>query len=163
MRTRMGQHDVYYIPSSLWWGHISIQNLTKNFLAVPLVDGVFVFSLQVVSLDGFLGEEPVVRGQGLVPGHHPGGEELVPAVLLHALHEHGPVVVVGVHHGSQEVDSFKLRQPESLLSISHNLTLGGDGVEMAVSINEFLHFYISLNMISHTRVGIWRWSFPWSQ
>ena len=83
----------------------------------------------------------MVRGQSLVSGHHPGGEELVPAVLLHALHEHGPVVVVGVHHGSQEVDSFKLRQPEPLLAIGHNLTLGGDGVEMAVaSTLQFLHF-----------------------
>ena len=96
----------------------------------------------------------MVRGESLVPGHHPGGEELVPSVLLHALDEHRPVVVVGVHHGSQEVDSFKLRQPESLLAIGDNLTLGWDGVEMAVAINEILHFYISLNMISHTRVGI---------
>ena len=70
-------------------------------LAVPLVDGVFELGLQVVGLNGFLGEEPVVGGERLVPGHDPGGEELVPAVLLHALHEHGPVVVVGVHHGGQ--------------------------------------------------------------
>ena len=135
-----------------------LQNLTKNyteiFLAVPLIDGVFELGLQVVSLDRLLGQQPVVRGQGLLPGHDPGGEELVPALLLHALHEHRPVVVVGVHHGSQEVDSFKLRQPESLLAIGDNLTLGWDGVEMAVTINEILHFYISLNMISHTRVGI---------
>ena len=75
----------------------------------------------------------MVRGESLVPGHDPGGEELVPPVLLHALHEHRPVVVVGVHHGSQEVDSFELCQPESLLAISHNLTLGGDGVEMSVT------------------------------
>ena len=123
-------------------------------LAVPLVDGVFELGLQVVGLNGFLGEEPVVGGERLVPGHDPGGEELVPAVLLHALDEHRPVVVVGVHHGSQEVDSFKLRQPETLLAISHDLTLGGDGVEMAVAMYEFLHFYISLIMISLTRVGI---------
>ena len=82
----------------------------------------------------------MVRGESLVPGHHPGGEELVPSVLLHALDEHRPVVVVGVHHGSEQVDSFKLRQPETLLPISNDLTLGGDGVEMAVAINEFLHF-----------------------
>ena len=123
-------------------------------LAVPLVDGVFELGLQVVGLNGFLGEEPVVGGERLVPGHDPGGEELVPAVLLHALDEHGPVVVVGVHHGGQEVDSLELRQPETLLAISHDLTLGGDGVEMAVAMYEFLLFYISLIMISLTRVGI---------
>ena len=82
----------------------------------------------------------MVRGESLVPGHHPGGEELVPSVLLHALDEHRPVVVVGVHHGSEEVHSFKLRQPETFLAISNNFTLGGDGVEMAVAINQFLHF-----------------------
>ena len=133
-----------------------MQNLTKDqiqvdtlhsytlvssvFLAVPLIDGVFVWSFQIVRLNGFLSEEPVVRGESLVPGHHPGGEELVPSVLLHALDEHRPVVVVGVHHGSEEVYSFKLRQPETFLAISNNLTLGGDGVEMAVAINQFLHF-----------------------
>ena len=83
----------------------------------------------------------MVRGERLVPGHDPGGEELVPPVLLHALHEHRPVVVVGVGHGGEKVHSFKLRQPETLLAVSNNLTLGGDGVEVAVAIiKEFLHF-----------------------
>ena len=75
----------------------------QHHLAVPLVDGVLEFSLQIVGLDGFLGEEPVVGAEGLGPGHHPGGEELVLAVLGHALHEDGPVVIVGVHHGGQQV------------------------------------------------------------
>ena len=97
----------------------------------------------------------MVRGEVLLPGHDAGGEELVPPVLLHALHEHGPVVVVGVHDGSEEVDPFKLSEPETLLAISNNLALGGDGVEMAVASNyEIVQFYISLIMTSHTRVGI---------
>ena len=85
-----------------------LQNITKNYiryteivLAVPLVDGVFVFRLQVVGLDGLLGQQPGVRTEGPGPGQDPGGQELVPPVLLHALHEHGPVVVVSVHHGCQ--------------------------------------------------------------
>ena len=108
----------------------------------------------MVGLDGLLGQQPGVRTEGPGPGQDPGGQELVPPVLLHALHEHGPVVVVGVHDGSEEVDSFELSQPEALLAVSHDLALGGDGVEMAVTSNEIVQIYISLIMISHTRVGI---------
>ena len=75
----------------------------------------------------------MVGTEGLVPGHDPGGEELVPAVLLHALDEDRPVVVVGVHHGGEEVDPLELGEPEPLLTVSHDLALGGNGVEVTVA------------------------------
>ena len=83
---------------------------------------------------------------------------------LHALHEHGPVIVVSVHHGGQQVHSLELRQPEALLTISHDLALGRNCVEMAVTKNQELYLNISeLNMMALTWVGIWRWNFPWFQ
>ena len=54
-------------------------------------------------LNCLLDQEPLVGAEGLGPGHHPGGEELVLAVLGHALHKHRPVLIVSVHHRGQQV------------------------------------------------------------
>ena len=57
----------------------------------------------VTHLDSLPGYEEVLGGQAGVARHHPGGEEPVPPPLLHALHEHSPVLVVSVHDSSQQV------------------------------------------------------------
>ena len=54
-------------------------------------------------LNCLLDEQPLVSAEGLGSGHHPGREELVLAVLSHALDKHSPVVIVSVHHRGQEV------------------------------------------------------------
>ena len=95
-------------------------DLKHKYLAVSLINVVFKTALQVLSLNTFFklfcekilislhlncffDKQPLVRGEGLGSGHHPGGEELVLAVLSHALHKHSPVVIVSVHHRGQQV------------------------------------------------------------
>ena len=95
---------------------------TNSFLESPLQLEPHLYRL--------LDQEPLVRREGLGAGHHPGRQEpghvlhvtchvvlrvtchelqvchdclLVLAALLHALHEHRPGGVVGVHHSRQQV------------------------------------------------------------
>ena len=60
-------------------------------------------------------------------------DQPVLAALLHALHEHGPVVVVSVHDGSEQVDPLEHGEPEPVLPIRHHLTQGGNVVEVTVA------------------------------
>ena len=63
----------------------------------------------------------------------------------------------GQHFQLSTVTSFELRQPEPLLSVSHYLTLGGDGVEMAVTVRTELDFkMLPIENGTLTWVGIWR-------
>ena len=55
------------------------------------------------------------------------------SILLQALDENRPVVVVSVYDGGQQVHPFKLSQPKPVLAIRHNLTQGWDMVEMSMA------------------------------